>query len=287
MPEKLYLYSFSLPSESAEQASIASERRTCFDSYYPMHIFPQKELREIEFAPITIFCGGNGSGKTTLLNIITEALEIRRNTAFASGGFFERYIQLCEIEGTRIPMESRLLTSDDVFEYLLNARGINAGIDERRSALFEDYVTKCSEDNHLRGMADYDRFKETLDAKRKSMSRYVRERIGRSIQMQSNGESALQFFAQQITQDALFLLDEPENSLSVENQEKLAQFLTDSVRFYGCQFILSTHSPILLSVQGARIYDLDSVPVQVRRWTELENVRRYYEFFQTHKAEFT
>ena len=45
-------------------------------------------------------------------------------------------------------------------------------------------------------------------------------------------------------------------------------------------------SPFLLSMKGARIYDLDAAPVAVRKWTELENIRAYYELFEEHRSEF-
>ena len=82
------------------------------------------------------------------------------------------------------------------------------------------------------------------------------------------------------------MLDEPENSLSPERQLELRQFLTDCTRFFGCQVIIATHSPFILSMKGAKIYDLDEEPVDVKRWTELPNVRAYYDFFQEHKGEF-
>ena len=84
----------------------------------------------------------------------------------------------------------------------------------------------------------------------------------------------------------LYLLDEPENSLSPERQLELARFLHDSARFYNCQFVIATHSPFLLAMPGARIYDLDAEPVTTRKWTELENVRATWEFFQQHRNEF-
>lgn len=104
--------------------------------------------------------------------------------------------------------------------------------------------------------------------------------------MQSNGQSAMKYFVDHITENALYLLDEPENSLSIALQQELGRFIEDSARFYGCQFILSTHSPVLLSMKEARIYDLDSVPVKTKKWTELENVRLYFEFFEKHRSEF-
>ena len=84
----------------------------------------------------------------------------------------------------------------------------------------------------------------------------------------------------------LYLLDEPENSLSSEKQIELQRFLVDSARFYGCQFIIATHSPFLLAMKGAKIYDLDEDPADVKKWTELGNVRAYYEFFREHRSEF-
>ena len=86
--------------------------------------------------------------------------------------------------------------------------------------------------------------------------------------------------------EGLYLLDEPENSLSPENQLKLKRLIEDSVRYFGCQFIISTHSPFLLSMKGAKIYDMDENPVDLKRWTEVKNVKTYFEFFEEHRNEF-
>ena len=94
------------------------------------------------------------------------------------------------------------------------------------------------------------------------------------------------YFAQNIGENALYLLDEPENSLSPAKQQELLKFLEDSARFFGCQFVIATHSPFLLSMRGAKIYDMDENPVDVKRWTELQNVREYYDFFKKHEREF-
>ena len=102
----------------------------------------------------------------------------------------------------------------------------------------------------------------------------------------SNGESAFAYFTNAIREDALYLLDEPENSLSPKLQIELAEFLESSARFYGCQFVISTHSPFLLSMRGASVYDLDANPISVKKWTELENIRTYYDFFHKHSDEF-
>ena len=88
-------------------------------------------------------------------------------------------------------------------------------------------------------------------------------------------------------ENSLYLLDEPENSLSPVRQQELVRFIEDSVRFYGCQFVISTHSPFVLSMKGAKIYDLDEDPVDVKHWTELENIKAYYKFFKKHEHEFS
>ena len=118
-------------------------------------------------------------------------------------------------------------------------------------------------------------------------SAYTHRRLPDNLFGKSNGESAFEYFKDKIRENALYLLDEPENSLSVGLQKKLAVYLEESVRFYGCQLIISTHSPFLLALKGAKIYDLDAVPVETKRWTELENVRIWYDFFREHGEEFT
>jgi predicted ATPase len=119
------------------------------------------------------------------------------------------------------------------------------------------------------------------------MSTYVRNRLGNNnIVEQSNGESALMFWEREIKENSIYILDEPENSLSAENQIKLKKFIEESARFYNCQFIISTHSPFLLNLLEAKIYDLDEDEVTTKNWTELPNVRIYYDFFNEYKDEF-
>lgn len=106
------------------------------------------------------------------------------------------------------------------------------------------------------------------------------------IRERSNGESAFKFFTEKIEAPGLYLLDEPENSLSPQRQIDLISFLEDSIRFYGCQFIIATHSPFLLSMKGALVYDLDERPTKVKAWTQLKNVRAMYQFFKSHEEDF-
>ena len=67
---------------------------------------------------------------------------------------------------------------------------------------------------------------------------------------------------------------------------KLKQYIEESARFFRCQFILATHSPLLLSIPGAKIYDMDDPEYAVRDWTDLAHVRVWYDFFRDHADDF-
>ncbi len=282
----MYIKSLRLASDNAEINFIKDLKQTCYNGVYPFNIFTSKNLEKINFAPITIFYGGNGSGKTTLLNILAQLTGVTRHSVFNSSAFFKDYTDMCYLDADRIPLRSQILTSDDVTDYLLNMRNLNDGIDTQREKLFSEYLDKKYSTNQLKSMADYDEWKEALDAKKKTQSQFVRERLMKNVDMQSNGETAMKYYVEHITENALYLIDEPENSLSAERQLELSEFIFTSARFFGCQFVLATHSPFFLAMKGAKIYNLDSCPVKECKWTELENVRTYYDFFKEHEDEF-
>jgi predicted ATPase len=283
----IYLDCFKFAKEDKEYDFILEEKRTCFDSFYPFKILSQKGFERIDFEPITILYGGNGSGKTTALNIIAEKLQITRESIYNRSNFFEAYIKFCDMELLEeLPEESRIITSDDVFDYMLNIRTLNEGINHKREDLFVDYLETKYSSFQLQSLDDYEQLKKVNMTRSKTQSKYVRNKLMDNVREYSNGESAFRYFTEKIQGDALYLLDEPENSLSAKNQLELVKFLEDSARFFHCQFIISTHSPFLLSIKGAKIYDMDENPVDVKRWTELEMVRIYRDFFKNHEAEF-
>lgn len=283
----MFLSHFYFASIGNEEQFLNYIRRTCYQTFYPFGVLTRHQLRQLDFAPITILYGGNGSGKSTALNIISEKLGLARDTLYNRSNFYEDYLKFCRYETcSQIPKHSRIITSDDVFDFMLNLRSINEGIDRRRDELTEEYLEEKYSDFKFRSLEDYDRLKRVNAARRKTQSAYIRERLADNVREHSNGESAYIYFTEKIQEDGLYLLDEPENSLSPAKQLELVRFLEDSARFWNCQFIIATHSPFLLSMRGAKIYDLDENPVDVKRWTELENVRAYYEFFKRHEHEF-
>ena len=254
---------------------------------YPFKLLSKCGLERIDFAPITILHGGNGSGKSTALNVIADNLGIERDSIYNKSCFYPDYVSMCEADVSQsIPENSRIITSDDVFDYMLNIRSLNEGIELKREDLREEYLSAKYADFQMRSMEDYERLQKVNKARRKTQTQFVKSELMGSVRELSNGESAFKYFADKIGENGLYILDEPENSLSPKRQIELTKFIEDSVRFFGCQFVISTHSPFLLAMPGAKIYDLDETPVSVKKWTELENVRIFYDFFAVNTDKF-
>lgn len=283
----IYLDRFNLLNYSQE-IKIIWEKKNIYNTDYPLGIFPNREFQNINFSPITIFYGGNGSGKTTLLNIIGRKLNSSRKNINSIGELFDTYVNNTSYELSNMGdcKEIKFITSDDVFDFLLDVRAINSGVNRRKEELSREYLnTKYNKKDA--SIFDYEQLKRNVDVNHMTYSKYIRSRLtNNNLVEHSNGESALEFWEREITDHGIYLLDEPENSLSAENQLKLKQFIEDSARFYNCQFIISTHSPFILSLTDALIYDLDSNPVVSKKWAELTNVRIYYDFFMEHNNEF-
>lgn len=283
----IYLSQFQFPDIEEEYTFTMKQRRTCYDTYYPFQIISKHSLTKMDFEPITILYGGNGSGKTTVLNVIAEKLRLERDTLYNRSNFFEDYIKMCEYKEKKpIPETSRIITSDDVFDFMLNLRSINEGIDRKREELFEEYLEAKYSDFRMKSLEDYEKLKKVNQTRTDTQSKYIRKNLMNNIREHSNGESAFIYFIDKIKDGGLYLLDEPENSLSPEKQQELLKFLEDSARFFGCQFVIATHSPFLLSMTGAKIYDMDEEVAEVKSWTELSGIRQYYEFFKNHEKEF-
>lgn len=284
----IYLSQFTFPDIEAEYDFLMGLKRTCYDTFYPFQVISKHRLAQLDFETVTILYGGNGSGKSTVLNVMAEKLELSRDTLYNRSNFFEDYTRMCgfRMERGKKPRAGRIITSDDVFDFMLDLRTINEGVDHRREALFDEYLDMKYTHFQMSSLDDYERLKKVNSARRKTQSKYVREQNMDNVREHSNGESAFAYFTDKITENGLFLLDEPENSLSPEKQRELVRFIEDTARFYACQFVIATHSPFLLSMKGAKIYDLDEEPVDVKRWTQLDSVRVYYDFFKEHVGEF-
>lgn len=258
-----------------------SEQTVHNPNIYPYNVFARKTEKLLLFSPITILYGNNASGKSTMLNIIANKLgldgqEYATNNKFGNTSYFMNFVDECsfilgeEEDGrtiSRIPQNSRYIKSEDI---LYEIKKI-----QQEQVLGDGYVYE-----HVRrGMA-----KEQV--RNSSKMRQQLEIMKFAQEKYSNGETTLQMLDDYMEPDALYLLDEPEVSLSPQNQTILAEKLNQMTRFLRCQFIISTHSPFMLGTLNAKIYNLDSKELEEAKWTELENVRYFYDFFEKHRDEF-
>ena len=256
MKTMIYLESFRLASESDEAGYLLSGRTpsnpypkghmldmACHNvnNPYPFKIFPFKYLERLDFAPITLLYGGNGSGKSTLLNLMAAKMELNRIAPYNSGEMFAAYAAACEYElgwddegfRYRIPNGSRIITSDDIFDYMLTMRTNNAEIAEEKAAVKEQYQAirgrEIGDTVKMRSLDDYEALRLQVLARRKSVSRreFIRRVAGEEVTLQSNGETALGYFDAKLKNDTLYCLDEPENSLSPKLQKQLADMLLE------------------------------------------------------------
>jgi len=283
----IYLTYFIFPGMEKEIEYIWRNQEAFYFSHYPFKVLSSRGLKRLDFENITFLYGGNGSGKSTALNIIAEKIKLNRDSIYNKSRFYPDYVNMCETDILNdIPENSRIITSDDVFDYMLDIRNLNEGIDHKRKDVNKEYLDAKYSDFRLNSIEDYETLKKVNKTRSVTQTQYRKSVLMDNVFEYSNGENAFRYFTEKIGENGLFVLDEPENSLSPKRQLELTHVIEDSVRFFGCQFIISTHSPFLLAIKGAKIYNLDENPVKTRRWTELENVRTYRDFFISKDSEF-
>jgi len=225
-----------------EEVRLLTEQYPTRD-HYPFNIDVLQQTRTIQFpSPVTFFIGENGSGKTTLL----EALARRCRIHIWSG-----------IERTRCimnPYEERLFLYIDVKW----TDGIVPGsfFSSQIFRNFAQLVDEWEADNP--GQIDYFG--------------------GKSLIAQSHGQSIMSFFKSRYKIKGLYLLDEPETALSPKSQLELLKLLQEMSAQGHAQFIIATHSPILMACHGSVIYSFDDIPVKRILYEETEHYRIYRDF---------
>jgi len=257
-----------------------SERKIPNTNVYPYNVFLNKECDWMIFEPITVLYGNNASGKSTLLNIIANKLKVtgaERGGDFNPG--FSTFIEECDfILGERdngkpvsvLPEHSRYIKSEDVM-YVVKKIQQEAILKE--CYLFQKAAEGIGEEA-VKRYADSYELKKRMEIMLFNQEKY------------SNGETSLQVMEDSIYPDSLYLLDEPEMSLSPQNQVLLAEKINEAARYLSCQFIVATHSPIMLGTLQGKILNLETKEIGVCRWTDLENVRFFYEFFKRNEEKF-
>lgn len=310
----IYLTQFELPSRETEEDVLHTIFKDLqkgrygeqfFENCYPFGIFPEIDFRVLDFDDITILHGNNGSGKSTILNVIAAKLHAARNSVYNSGRYMKFYLQRCHYQtdmrwsgeefdysGKRserynIAEITRVITSDDIFKAMLHGRVRNDQIRLKAEMLGEKICAIKTEPEKFRPRhlnletgENVSRFKDAVAINRMSGTKYIQKKLGKEERGFSNGETGFMYISEMFSEEGLYILDEPENSLSADFQMKLAELIQYMVRYNNCQVIISTHSPFLLSMKNAKIYDLDTTPVNIRKFNELDSMKKYVELFQ-------
>ena len=221
-------------------------------------------------APVTFLVGENGCGKSTLLEIIAAGL---------------RLPSLTQQDIANHPLMAAAREAAKGFRFVRGA-GLGARPSKRRAGFFfraDDVVgfvqaLQRNAEEHRR-MAE--RFAAELPAgwgrdravgMAQAQADALAERYGDDPFAQSHGELFLSLFHSRLGAPGLYLMDEPEAPLSPANQIALLAMIQEAAR-EGSQFIVATHAPILMSLAGAVILDMDATPPAPVDWNDVEHVR--------------
>lgn len=305
----LYLEKFIFPDLEDDNLYYDDPKGSFYDeNAYPFHLTSELGLWSLDFEPLTILYGGNGSGKSTIINVISQKLCADRQSMYNSGPYFEEFVNRCQYKaseslagetlykGHREPQKydissiTTVLTSDDIFHSMLDLRLENDKKLKKSKFLMDDYRDPEDLPRHLNFETGYnvDKFRKGVEIRQarnsmrnrnKSFNKILLEKVGKMERGFSNGETALMKLSELLESPGLYLLDEPENSMSCEFQIKLASIISYLARYGKCQFVISTHSPFILSMENAKIYNLDHNPVDVCKWWELDNMKCYFSLF--------
>lgn len=211
--------------------------------HYPFNLPIFSETKKLEFSsPITLFVGENGSGKSTLL----EALAVACGIYIWRSGLDTRH-QYNRYEASLHRYLKINWVDQDVPGSFFGAQ------------IFKDFASIVEQ------WASTDPGQLELFG-------------GKSLITQSHGQSLMSFFRSRYKLKGLYLLDEPETALSPSTQLELLQLLNKNAAEGHAQFIVVTHSPILLACENATIYNFDTMPLAPVEYEDTEHFRVFRDF---------
>jgi predicted ATPase len=241
---------------------------------FPFDLDVIRSLHALQFsAPVTFLVGENGSGKSTLLEAIACAAgsitigaeSVRTDDTLGAVRKLSAYFRLSWKKRTH---KGFFLRAEDFFGYARRMKQTRQELQQDLRQVEQDY----------RGRSKY-----AADLARLPYARElgdIQRRYGAGLDSQSHGESFLLLFQSRFVPDGLYLLDEPEAALSPTRQLTFMAALKQMVAEES-QFIIATHSPILLAFPGATILSFDGGRVQPVQYAELEHVRLTRDFLDS------
>jgi predicted ATPase len=240
---------------------------------YPFSLPLLQTLKELRFEkPVTLLVGENGTGKSTVLEALACAAEMvvvgsestRSDPSLAPARELAKYFKLAWTKRTH---RGFFLRAEDFFGYAKRLNQMHAGMEADLNEIDEEYKDRS---DYARGLARLSTAHELGNLDR---------RYGEGLEAHSHGESFLALFQARFVPDGLYLLDEPEAPLSPIRQLALISAIKNMLTQDG-QFIIATHSPILMAFPDASILDFNGGQIHLARYNELEHVRLMRDFLQ-------
>jgi predicted ATPase len=232
---------------------------------FPFSIRAVRGLERITFpTPVTFFVGENGSGKSTLLEAMATniglptvgAAAAREDSTLRDQQELGRALRLTW--NTRV-QRGFFLRAEDFFGFAKAIEQLKAEIKRRAAEIEVEYEGRSE---LAKGLA--------LGPLHASLAGLTAS-YGEGLDTQSHGESFLKLFQARFVPGGIYLIDEPEAPLSPQSQLGLIAMLKEMVQ-QESQFIIATHSPILLAFPNAVIYSFDEVPVSAVPFERLDHV---------------
>lgn len=236
------------------------------DTGFPFSVPVIAEMEEIRFQnPVTFFVGENGSGKSTLMEALAASAglptvgssEVGQDDSLAMVRRLARHLRLTWSKRTH---RGFFLRAEDFFGFARRIAQIRA---ELESDMAEVEAESAERSEKARAYARMP-FARELAA--------LESRYGDGLDARSHGEAFLTLFQSRFVPGGLYLLDEPEAPLSPLRQVGFLALLKEMVD-REAQFVIATHSPILMAYPEADILDFDSVPLRSIPWDDLEHVK--------------
>ena len=258
---------------SPQLASVGYEPPSPRDGGFPFDLPVLAGLKRLDFdSPVTFFVGENGSGKSTLLEALAIATQLPAvgSARLTDDPTLEAQRRLSR--SLRLSWRARrhrgfFLRAEDFFGFQKQVARARA---EHQSEIARIDVELADASEYARTLAKGPHRGSIADMER---------RYGVDPDAASHGQAFLRLFGSRIVPGGLFLLDEPEAALSPQSPLGLIAMMSDAVEGGG-QFIVATHSPLLMAVPGATLLSFDDPPVKAVAYEQLESVRMVRDFLQ-------
>ena len=255
-------------SDSIHLRTITVKRPGTWPDKFPHNLRIIRNLTEIDFSSqVTFFVGENGCGKSTLLEAIACAAgsttvgseSVSTDKSLAGVRSLAKDFRLSWSKKTN---RGFFMRSEDFFGFARKQASIREELQENLEEVERDYVNRSETARHYARSA----YLSELGAMRRKYG------DGRDLEAYSHGESYLTLFEARFVPGGLYLLDEPETPLSPLRQLSFLVILKRMVE-QNAQFIIATHSPIIMAFPDAVTLNLDGEKIEQINYEDIEHVR--------------